>query len=280
MKFYKFNEKENRIDIFNERWYPIEIDGNIEYFRNVTTILDIIDKGYGFQHYLKQSGFRADYLLAKAGEFGDIFHDITAKHDAGQLISYYDLKQSYNEEVSTELWKRIYRYCEYISSLSDTYKEKLKFHYIEKIVYSKTHKYAGTVDRIVEVDGCFEIWDLKTGSNVYDKYFLQLAAYRQAVKETLGLEITKGKILWFPEKKEEIDDDGKIKYSPNKNGYRIIEKDEQELDYYFGLFLATKLIFDHYNNDKPTFLSLPIKIEGLRSIDVNSEQNETENNKK
>lgn len=257
MKFYQFNELEKQVNIYNERWYPIKIGDEIKWLRNVTTILDIIDKGEGFRQYLKQSGFRADYILAKAGEFGDIFHDITAKFDAGEKVTYYQLRQQFNDEVSTELWKRFVRYTEYIESL-----EGLEFIEIEKIIYSLKYEYAGTADRIVKLNGEYELWDLKTGGDIYKTYFLQLSAYREAIKETLGIDCKIGKILWFPDKKEEIDENGKTTYKPNKNGYRIVEISEKEMDFYFDLFLASKKLFDFYHKDQPKILTLPLEVQG------------------
>jgi hypothetical protein len=57
----------------------------------------------------------------------------------------------------------------------------------ELTVYSRTHKYAGTLDAIVEIDGLegFDgkatlLLDHKTGSGIYPEVALQLAAYRHA----------------------------------------------------------------------------------------------------
>lgn len=266
MKFYEFKENENQVNVFNERWYRIEVSGEVKWFKNVTTILDIIDKGEGFRQYLKQSGFRADYILAKAGEFGDIFHDITARYDLGERISYYSLRERFNDDIATELWKRIVRYAEYIKSV-----EGLEFLHIEKIIYSLKYEYAGTADRIVKIGDTYEVWDIKTGNDVYESYFLQLSAYAQAIKETLGLEINTGKILWFPDKKQDIDENGKISYRPNKKGYRIVTINKEEIDYYFDLFLSTKKLYDHFRKESPTFLTLPLSLqkdEDLDKLDV------------
>lgn len=256
MNFYEFKETENQVNIFNERWYRVEINGEIKWFKNVTTILDIIDKGEGFRQYLKQSGFRADYILAKAGEFGDIFHDITARFDSGEKISHFHLRERFNDDIATELWKRILRYAKYIKSV-----EGLEFLHIEKIVYSLKYEYAGTADRIVKIGDNYEVWDIKTGNDIYETYFLQLSAYAQAIKETLGYDITSARILWFPDKKQEIDENGKVSYKPNKKGYRIVTINKEEIDHYFDLFLATKKLYEHFRKEKPSFLTLPLSIQ-------------------
>jgi hypothetical protein len=273
-EFYQFKEDENQINVFDERWYRREIDGETKFYRNVTTILDIVDKGYGFRQYLKQSGFRADYILAKAGEFGDVFHNYTARYDAGFPISYYELEEEVGKSVAMELWKRLVRYVEFVDE------QPAEILHIEKIVYSDIYEYAGTCDRIVKNGDVYEVWDIKTGNGVYKTYFQQLAAYRQAVKETLGIDCQVAKILWFPDKKEETDEEGKVTYHPNKKGYRIIELDAPKLDYYFDVFLATKKLFDSENSDTPSFLTLPIKLQKGEKVEGrNSGKNKVTRNK-
>lgn len=52
---------------------------------------------------------------------------------------------------------------------------------VEKPVFSRTHKYAGTFDLIAEIDGMRWLLDIKTNaSGVYAETALQLAAYRYA----------------------------------------------------------------------------------------------------
>lgn len=55
----------------------------------------------------------------------------------------------------------------------------------EKSVRSDIHKYAGTLDLIVKLDSdeALHIIDIKTGKDIYDDYFLQLAAYQHALAE-------------------------------------------------------------------------------------------------
>jgi len=64
--------------------------------------------------------------------------------------------------------------------------------FIERQVWSRSHRYAGTVDALAEIDGKFGVLDIKTSPGFYPEYNLQTAAYVTAlkeyhIKEALGL---------------------------------------------------------------------------------------------
>lgn len=54
---------------------------------------------------------------------------------------------------------------------------------IERVVYSKTHGYAGTMDLLARVNGQLTLIDFKTGKGVYAESHLQSAAYATALAE-------------------------------------------------------------------------------------------------
>jgi genome maintenance exonuclease 1 len=54
---------------------------------------------------------------------------------------------------------------------------------VERIVYSKKHRYAGTLDLLARVEGRLTMIDFKTGKAVYDEAHLQAAAYAAALEE-------------------------------------------------------------------------------------------------
>lgn len=64
---------------------------------------------------------------------------------------------------------------------------KPRYLYVEQVVFSPTHRYAGTFDAIAEIDGLGTVMlDIKTGKRVYGDVALQLAAYANA--DWMGLE--------------------------------------------------------------------------------------------
>ncbi len=58
---------------------------------------------------------------------------------------------------------------------------------IEERVASKTHRYAGTIDVLAEVDGVVGVLDVKTSQAIYRDYGMQTAAYVEAFKEDPNL---------------------------------------------------------------------------------------------
>lgn len=68
---------------------------------------------------------------------------------------------------------------------------------MERIVYSRTHRYAGTMDLVAEVDGARTVIDLKTSKAVYLEMPVQIAAYRAAWAE-MGHETDGGLVLRLP----------------------------------------------------------------------------------
>jgi hypothetical protein len=58
----------------------------------------------------------------------------------------------------------------------------------EKLLFSRLHGCAGTLDRVVKVNGDFWLWDTKTGP-IVPAYALQTAAYAQMFEEETGVRI-------------------------------------------------------------------------------------------
>jgi hypothetical protein len=69
---------------------------------------------------------------------------------------------------------------------------------VERIVYSKRHEYAGTLDLLARVNGVLTTIDWKTGKAVYAESHLQAAAYSAALAEMGYLEPTQSLIVRLP----------------------------------------------------------------------------------
>ena len=74
-------------------------------------------------------------------------------------------------------------------------KHRVVFLSAEQPVYSKKYRYTGTLDFICKIDGKLYVGDLKTGAGIYNEYFLQTAAYRQARSEEFPEEKYAGQLI-------------------------------------------------------------------------------------
>lgn len=54
---------------------------------------------------------------------------------------------------------------------------------IERRVYSRKHKYVGTLDKLARVDGILSLIDWKSSKSIHEDYWLQTAAYLKAYEE-------------------------------------------------------------------------------------------------
>jgi hypothetical protein len=106
----------------------------------------------------------------------------------------------------------------------------VKFLCSEQMIYSKEHRYTGTLDFICNIDGKLYVGDLKTSKGIYNEYFIQTAAYRHARNEE------------FPEEKFE----GQIIIRVGKDGdfERGIMKDESMYRRMFDGFIAAKGLWE------------------------------------
>lgn len=128
----------------------------------VTTLLDRIGKTKANQ---KQ--------LAKAGEIGSQAHALIEwKLKTKMLIqpgpSPFVTDKAAAAFAAWERWEQ---------------SVKLKPIFVEQVVYSETHRFAGTLDLFAEVNGVPTVIDWKTGKKVYIEAHLQNAAYRHALRE-------------------------------------------------------------------------------------------------
>jgi len=237
MKFYEFDEGQKKVDIFNERYYKHPKTG--KFYRNVTTILGIIDKGYNYDEWLKNNGHNAEIIVDRAGKFGTEFHKLIELFLHGETVKYNELTYL-GDRTSTELWERFNIWIEFWKELNSKYKVEYKPEGIEYVTFSEKHEYAGTIDLVCRLDGELTILDWKTGNYLGDKEKLQMTAYM----DTLGC--ANAKLIHIPANK------------PNKKGYKIVDVDYSPK--LFNLFLSTKAVFDMINTDQPKVLTLPLEL--------------------
>src|SRR3990167_2143908 len=74
----------------------------------------------------------------------------------------------------------------------------LKPKFIEQMVYSRVHGYAGTMDLLADVEGVETLIDFKTGKAIYAEAFLQNVAYQVALSEMGHGQVTHGVVVRLP----------------------------------------------------------------------------------
>jgi hypothetical protein len=90
----------------------------------------------------------------------------------------------------------------YLAALDWMKRHNVRWICTERKIYSKTYKYAGTLDGIAIVDSCtdprccpnefkdrYSLIDWKSSNQLYNEYLFQTAAYQYAIEEELGQEI-------------------------------------------------------------------------------------------
>ena len=113
-----------------------------------------------------------------------------------------------------------------LSALMEFLKGKNKRKAGERKVYSKKHKYAGTADYVGDIDIYIDtVGDFKTSARIYPEYFLQAAAYAQALTEE-GIPVKQTAII-------RLGKDGKLEIKFDKNW-----KDK------VPIFLALKKVYE------------------------------------
>jgi len=110
---------------------------------------------------------------------------------------------------------------------------KPKFLASEKVIYSKYHWFAGTLDFIAEIDGKVYLGDVKTGNGIYQEMFWQTSGYQLALEEVEPELKIDGHIIVNPTKEGKLNVESNFFYPENVKGflaalqiYRIINKYE------------------------------------------------------
>ena len=114
-----------------------------------------------------------------------------------------------------------------------THKPKLLMS--EEFMVSDTHRYCGTLDLLIELNGEKWLLDIKTSNNVYESYHLQMAAYAKAYEETSGEKVDRTGVIWLKSAKRGPD---KANKRIQGKGWEIVEA-KKSIDECFKMFLHT-----------------------------------------
>lgn len=232
----------NRITFLDSRFYMTEES----FVPSVTTILEAYPKGAAYFQWLKSAGEDADTIRDEAGRRGSVVHALTEAYDNGEEVSLYG-EDKLNFKISE--WQMFERYVDFRSRFP------FQILHSEQNFVSKALGFAGTVDRVIELDGKTILLDIKTSNAIYDSYWLQLAAYEKLITEAYGFNpIDEVAILWLNAKTRTEGKKGDIQGA----GWQLVRKADTDKDW--ELFQCThKLWLAENGSAKPKQLSYSIK---------------------
>lgn len=231
--------KNNQITFTDARFY---IDDDGKYYPSVTTLLEAYPKPYQLLQWMKDMGPKSDEVRDAAGKRGSTVHQITDDYDNGMQIDL--LNESGQPQYSMEEWAMFEKYVDFSTRFNPVWGM------IEQQVICPELQLAGTIDRVGVIDGKKYLVDIKTSNGIYNSYWLQLAAYRQAVFVNLGIEVDGVAILWLNAKTRT---NGK-KGDYQGMGWQMVSKDNSDDDW--TLFQAVqKLWIAEHGSDTPKSFS-------------------------
>lgn len=199
------------------------IDGYDYPFVSVTTVLNCASKPFLYAWYGKVGNAEAKRISTESKEIGSLSHTIFENIIDG--VAY-----ALPEERLIVPSSNFHLFLSAIKSYKDVVGEQ--------VVYSTKYGYAGTLDRLMYINGKLTLLDWKTSNSISDEYIIQVNAYYQALTEMEkdGKIELPGKIVQVGivrlDKKKEFDYDKDVVFQkPNKKAFKA----------FLGLL-------DYYNN--------------------------------
>jgi hypothetical protein len=219
---------------------------NNDYYPSVTSILQFMPKGKFFETWLKDVGHNSDIIARKAADEGTQVHDAIERYLLGEKIQWLD--ENDHSNYSLDVWKLILKFHDFWTNVKPTLIES------EIHLFSDQHKYAGTCDLVVEIEGVRWLLDIKTSNSIHTAMDLQLAAYAQAWNETFEEKIEKTGIIWLKSSKRK---EGKLQ----GKGWEIYEP-SRTFEENLKLFNSIHDLFRLENpNTRPSQESFPTEIQ-------------------
>lgn len=227
--------KNNQITFTDARFY-VDTDG--KYYPSATTLLEAYPKPFALLQWMKEVGKASDEIRDAAGRRGSTVHTLTEDYDRGQQIDL--LGESGQPLYSMEEWSMFERYCDFSDRFNPVYD------LIEQQIICPELGFAGTLDRVGVIDGKKYLLDIKTSNGIYNSYWLQIAAYRQAALINMGIEVDGAAILWLNAKTRT---NGK-KGDYQGVGWQMVTRDNTDKDW--ELFQSVqKLWLAEHENEQP-----------------------------
>ena len=257
----------NRIAFLDSRFYRTPSGGFVP---SVTTILEAYPKGAQFYEWLKKHGEDSDTIRDEAGKRGSIVHEATEVLDLGGTLELMSADGSPKYKLSE--WAMISRYAEFREQFPAV------VHAVETKLAVDDLGYAGTLDRVMTIDGVTYLVDIKTSGSIWPSYWLQQAAYHKLLHESgvarriFGEEIPEIKlaILWLNARTR-----GPAKGKVQGQGWQMVLQSEPT-EYYLDLFDKTRALWMAENaSQQPRQTSYQLTL-AVKSAQQDGEQQTTD----
>lgn len=148
-----------------------EIEGR--WMPRVTTITSIISKPNLARYYAQHPNLlAAQRALALAADWGTIIHEAAESVLKGESFV-----------MDARIAPSIQKFREWLGQHDIQVLNPQED--IERRVFDTQNNYAGTIDIFAQVNGKRGIIDIKTGSGIWDEYYLQTAAYLNAYNKNV-----------------------------------------------------------------------------------------------
>ena len=242
-----------RITTVNERWYAKQGENpdtklpEYQFFPSSTWIASHYPKGIAFYKWLADKGWNdAEAIKNAAGNKGSKVHQaIELLEKAGELpieTVFTNSDTGFAEQLTTEELDCIFSFTKW--------HEETKPLLIANEMTVFGNNYAGTLDRIYNINGQIYIVDLKTSQQIWEEFKLQVSSYSHAEIDYVSLGITKE--AWDKRKMAIL----QVGYRLNKAGWKFTEVEDK-----FYLFQMAYAIWQNENpNSKPKQKDYPLTL--------------------
>lgn len=152
----------------------------------VTTIIGILNKPalVSWANKMGLDGIDTSKHVDELADAGTLAHDIVLHHHGGPLPDYH-IYSEYQMELADNSFKSYMNWEKYHDVVPLV---------LEQPLVSEEYGYGGTPDMLCELDGVATLVDFKTGKAIYPEHYIQVAAYRQLLREA-GFAVDEAQIL-------------------------------------------------------------------------------------
>jgi len=155
---------------FFKRKYGHEINGI--WMPRVTAITDIVAKPALLRYYAAQESFQAAQVqLKNSANWGTLTHNTIEQ-----------ILKGIQPQIEPKIMPSINAFYKWQKKHQITILDPERD--IERTIFDSTNLYAGRMDALIEIDGELGILDIKTGTGIWNEYYLQTAAYLNAYNKT------------------------------------------------------------------------------------------------